>query len=195
MEKYESLKQKYPEYISLNQLHRICKISKLSARYLIQNNIIPSIDLGRKTWRYKIALVDTISYLRQRDKVGSMIPIGAATYRSGIKKISNRRSFAEIVTPGQESEVAEYFNFVYADCNDLLTTAQFSEITGLNKNTIWRLAKADHIKSLTSCPKYLIPKQYLLDFVVTQRFLKYQSGSKIFIKTLEDYEVWKAAKS
>ena len=81
MENYKKLQKIYPEYISLDQLYRICKISKRSAVYLVQNNIIASTDTGRKTWRYKIKLDDVISYLKMREKHGSMIPRGAVTSR------------------------------------------------------------------------------------------------------------------
>lgn len=84
MEKYETLKNQYPEFISLDQLYRICRIAKRSALYLIQHGIIPAIDTGRTTWRYKIAIDDVITYLQRREQTGSMIrmiPMGAVTSR------------------------------------------------------------------------------------------------------------------
>jgi len=63
MEKYEELKVQYPEYISLDELSRICKIAKRSALYLVEHKIIPVIDTGKKTWRYKISLDAVIRYL------------------------------------------------------------------------------------------------------------------------------------
>ena len=79
MKKYESLKAKYPERISLNQLYQICRISKRSARYLLKNGVIPCIEnSGNKTWRYSIAIDDVITYLRRREQWGSMIPKGMA---------------------------------------------------------------------------------------------------------------------
>ena len=56
MRKYQILKEQYLEYVSLDQLYRICKISKKSARYLVENSIAPAIDSGKETWRYKIAI-------------------------------------------------------------------------------------------------------------------------------------------
>jgi len=88
MKKYEELKTQYPEYISLDQFYRICKIAKRSAIYLIQHGIVPSITTDKKTWRYKIKIDDVITYLQRRDEVGSMIPRGAAT--------SRKKKFAEI---------------------------------------------------------------------------------------------------
>ena len=128
--KYENLKEQYPEYISLDQLRQICKISKASGLYLIQHGIIPVIDTGKITWRYKIAIDDVITYLRRREQVGSMIPCGAASSRKRNRtqaKVKNRKSFSQIVVYGQEAEIAEYFNYIYSDCDDVLSTADVSE--------------------------------------------------------------------
>ena len=60
-------------------MYRICKIAKRTALYLIQHNIVPVIDTGKKTWRYQVAIDDIITYIRRREQVGSMIPPGAVT--------------------------------------------------------------------------------------------------------------------
>jgi excisionase family DNA binding protein len=165
--KYEHLKSEYPEHISLDQLYRVCRISKRSALYLVKHEIIPVIDTGKQTWRYKIAIDDVIAYLHQRDKYGSMIPPGATSSRPP-NRMGSRKSFAQIVSQGREWEVAEYFNYVYADCGDVLTREDIEEMTGLEKSTVLKMLKAGHIKSVMVRPKYLIPKQYLLEFVVTR---------------------------
>jgi len=194
MKNYESLKKQYPEYISLDQFYRICKIAKRSAIYLIQHGIIPVIDTGKKTWRYKIALDDVITYLHRREQVGSMIPCGAVKSRP-TKTVSNRKSFSQIITPGQEWEIAEYFEYIYSEYDDVLTRYDIVEMTGLNKSTVLKLLKSGQIKSLTDSPKYLIPKQYLLEFVVTPRFIESKTISETFKKVLGGFEIWKTAKS
>jgi hypothetical protein len=184
------LRKQYPEHVSLDQLYRICKIAKRSAKYLVEHGIIPSIDTGKSTWRYKIALEDVIDYLKSREKVGSMIPCGAATSRN--RKMSNRKCFAQMVTQGLESELAEYFSFIYADCDEVLTAIDVVEMTGFEKSTVLKLLKAGAIRSIMTYPKYLIPKQYLLEFVVTPRFIEYRTTSEHFLKVLGGFELWKA---
>ena len=198
MENYEELKTQYPEYISLDNLYKICKISKRSAVYLVKHGIIPAIDTGKQTWRYKIAVTDVITYLQQRDKLGNMIPPGAVSSRKKDRsnyQYGNRKSFAELVTQGYENEVAEYFNFIYADNQEILTTNDIADMTGLNRGTIMKLAQKGLIKSIADKPKYLIPKQYLLEFVVTRRFLEAKTHSELFKKILGGFEIWKNAKS
>jgi len=198
MQNYQELKTQYPKHISLDQLYRICKIAKRSALYLIQHGEIPVIDTGKQTWRYKIAINDVITYLNRRDKWGSMIPPGAVSSRQKDRingKVSTRKSFSQMVTPGKEREVADYFKFIYADCADVLTTIDIAEMTGLNKSTITKFLQAGYIKALMVNPKYFVPKQYLLEFVVTRRFLEAKSNSELFKKILGGFEIWKTAKS
>ena len=197
MQNYTELKKKYPDYICLDELSRICKIAKRSARYLVEHGIIPAIDTGKKTWRYQIAIDDVIAYLDRREKFGSVIPPGAVTsrYRERESKMNNRKSFAELVTQGQEHEIAEYFSFIYAEYGEVLTTLEVAEMTGLHKNTVQKYAKAGHIKWLERRPTYLIPKQYLLEFVVTRRFIEAKSESETFKKILGGFEIWKTVKS
>ena len=197
MEKYATLKNQYADFLSLEEFSRVCKISKKSARYLVEHNIIPAIDTGQQTWRYKIDINDVITYLGRRDEVGSMIPPGAvSSHRKGgaNPEYGYRKSFSQMVAPGQEHEVAEYFNFIYADCKSVLTTVEVAEMTGLNRSTILKLAQSGQIKSISSSPKYLIPKQYLLEFVVTRRFLESKSKSELFKNILGGFEIWKTAK-
>jgi excisionase family DNA binding protein len=198
MKDYTELKSKYPEYISLDELSRVCRIAKRSARYLVEHGIIPAIDTGKKTWRYQIAIDDVIAYLFRRDKVGSMIPPGAVTSHYKTRKINayaNRKSFSKLVTEGQEDEVAKYFNHIYSDSEDILTTNDIADMTGLYRGTIMKLAKNGHIKFISDSPKYLIPKKCLLEFVVTRRFLEAKSNSELFKKVLGGFEIWKTAKS
>ena len=158
-------------------MSRICRIAKRSARYLVEYGIIPAIDTGKQTWRYKITIDDVITYLHRRDEFGSMIPSGAVTSRNKNRK-SNRESFSQMVKPGQELMIAEYFMFIYDDCDDILTTVDIAEMTGLNRSTVLKLAKEGQIKYIASSPKYLIPKKYLMEFVVTQRFIEARTNSE-----------------
>jgi excisionase family DNA binding protein len=195
---YATLRDRYPDLLSLDELSRICKIAKRSAHYLVANGIIPAIDTGRQTWRYKISIEDVITYLRRREKVGSMIPPGTATSRCRkrlSKPISNRKSFAQLVEPGQEREVAEYFKYIFDGHDEVLTTVDIAEMTGLDRSTVMKLAKSGQIKSIQDKPKYLIPKKYLLEFVVTPRFLEARTNSEFFLKIIGGFEIWKTVKS
>lgn len=186
MNKYESLKKQYSERISLNQLYQICHISKCSARYLVQNGIIPCVEnRSNKTWRYTIALDDVITYLRRREQLGSMIPRGAATS----KKKRKKKKLPAIYT-GNKEDVEAYFQNIFAYCPDAMTTAEISKATGLHNATIRKMIKTGKLKAVSQHKKYFIPKQYFLDFVATQEFFQCKSNSKVFQDLIARYSPW-----
>jgi hypothetical protein len=188
MKEYEKLRSQYPEYVSLEQLHKICKTSKRAARYLVVNNIVPSIDTGRKTWRYKIRIDDVIDYLRRRERKGSQIPKGALSSRC--KTVRRRRSYSQIVASGQGRLVAEYFSLVYADSPDLLSTADVAAMTGLDKKTVIRSVADGRIKALTVARKHHFPKAWFLDYVASEHFTGLWSGAACFVGILGGFAEW-----
>ena len=150
--KYDRLRAEYPEYISKIQLYKICGISPLSATYLLDNGIIPAIDTGKATWRYKIRLEDVIAYLRKREKLGSMIPPGSVSSR--YKRPNNlRKSYAMFIAEGGEQEIAAYFTHIYTGFPDVLTADDIVEMTGIDRKTVLRLLQVGKIKSITNHPK------------------------------------------
>ena len=193
MKKYEFLKGQYPAAISMNQLYQICKISKLSAAYLIKHGIIPATDTGKKTWRWRIELDDVISYLHKRDRVGSMIPRGAVN--SQHKRTGKRVSFASHTAFDNLVELAEYFVYIYSEYPDVLNVADITEMTGLCEKTILKFLRDGDIKVLERQPKYLVAKSHLLEFVASAKFTQFKSSSDMFKKIIGGFVRWKTAKS
>lgn len=193
--KYEYLREQYPEYVSESQLYKICHIAKRSAKYLLDNGIIPCENNGKKTRKYRIALNDIIVYLEKRDKtLNSMIPRGCVNSRSKTPHPA-RASLSAILSPGSESALRSYFEYIYADYPDVVSSHDVSEMTGLNHNTILKLLQKKEIQSLIVGTKYKIPKQFVLAFVLSPRFINIKSNSASFNKILGGFEIWKNVKS
>jgi len=64
---YEHLRKQYPAVISMDQLYRICHISKRKAVWLLEHGVIPCEDSGKQTRRFQIRLEDVIGFLERRD--------------------------------------------------------------------------------------------------------------------------------
>lgn len=190
--KYEYLREQYPEYVSENQLYKICHIAKRSAKYLLDNGIIPCENSGKKTRKYRIALNDIIVYLEKRDKtLNSMIPRGCVNSRTPRPP---RVSLSTILSSESESVLRRYFEYIYADYSDVVGSWDVSGMTGLNHNTVLKLLKKKEIQSLTVGTKYKIPKQFVLAFVISPRFINMKSNSADFNKIIGGFEKWKTAK-
>lgn len=192
--KYEYLWEQYPEYVTSNQLYKICQIAKRSAKYLLVNGIIPCEDSGKKTRRYKIALNDIIAYLEKRDKtLNTMIPRGCVNSRRKTPR-SPRVSLSALLSPGSESELKRYFEYIYADYPDIVKAHDVTEMTGLSHKTVMELLNKKEIQSWFVASKYIIPKEFVLAFVVSPRFINMKSNSANFNKILGGFEIWKNAK-
>ena len=181
MKKYEKLRNQYPEHISLDQLRVICKIAKRSARHLVKSGIIPAVDTGQKTWRYRIAIDDVIAYLYNRDCKG----------KAGYRKPSTRRSYSQVVAYGEEREVVKYFADIYADYPDAITTDDMATMTGMHKKSFLRILKEGKIKFLESSSRYIVPKVYFWEFIASRRFIDAWSHTSDFIRILEGFETWR----
>jgi hypothetical protein len=192
--KYRELRKRYPDYVSKEQLYIICRISKQSAKYLLDNGIIPCEDTGKKTRRYRVALKDIIAYLKKRDVSGNtMIPYGAAGGKPQQK--GPKTSFAQEILLGREDEVRRYFEYIFAEFPDVLTMYDAAEITGLAIGTIERFVKSGLIRSIRVDRRPMIPKVYMLDFVTGAKFLGIKSNSRDFQRVLGGFSVWKTQKS
>ena len=66
--KYTYLFKLYPPVITKDQFYRICNISKKTAAHLLDNGLVPCVNSGKKTRKYKIKLEDVIEYLESREK-------------------------------------------------------------------------------------------------------------------------------
>ena len=87
---YCHLRKEFPETISMDQLYRICHISKRKAHWLLENGIIPCRDSGKHTRRFSIPLEEVIRFLELRD--AGMLENGEMIY--ALPKALNDYRFA-----------------------------------------------------------------------------------------------------
>jgi len=192
MKKYESLKLQYPEYVSLNQLYKICKIAKRTALYLVKNKIIPCVEnKENNTWRYKISIDDVITYLRKREQIGNMIPKGAIKNKYAKKE---KPTLPAILTNSKKI-VKSYFVDIFKFQPDVLDTLTVSTMTGLKKQAIRNFIRDGFLKALLYNNVYIIPKEFLIEFVLSEKYLTFRCYSEDYKKIITDFEIWSSNKN
>ena len=112
---YEYLRQQYPETISMDQLYRICHISKRKAKWLLENGIIPCTDSGKQTRRFQIHLDDVITFLECRDAGLLQGDIPTDIFSSGERTLEKPRHLLD------SEELRAFFLERWADFPDVLT--------------------------------------------------------------------------
>ena len=160
-EKYcNEILQQYPEYITKDQMYRICHISKKTCLFLLESGLVPNIDSGKKTRRFKIKTVDVIQYLKDRDDYPELFkaPDGFYKGKGGDKKAP---SFDEVFTQEDLIRMRQYYERLLKNNPDVMSVEQVAQFTGGKKEL-----KCFYIKQ-----RYQIPKEYLLDFLVSRYFI------------------------
>lgn len=141
---YSYLRREYPETISMDQLYRICHISKRKARWLLEHGVIPCQDSGKQTRRFSIRLEDVICFLEQRDAglLDDVIP-------QGIFSSDSSRPVRPTSPLLDEAELCAYLLERWENWPDMLTTRQASELCGYSVNALnrwWKLGKIQGVK-------------------------------------------------
>lgn len=159
---YQQILDEYPEYITKEQLYRICHISKKTAQNLLESGEIPCTDTGKKTHRFLIAAVDVVDYLRRRDSEPK---------------------------PEPDAGVAEQIRSALALYPDVLSVMQVSAITGRYPQTVTKWCRSQYIKSYSSGGKNHILKASLTDFLIS-RWEEFQNiGEKEAVNVVENTSV------
>ena len=156
---YQQILDEYPEYITKEQLYRICHISKKTAQNLLESGEIPCTDTGKKTHRFLISAVDVVDYLRRRDSEPK---------------------------PEPDAGVAEQIRSALALYPDVLSVMQVSAITGRYPQTVTKWCRSQYIKSYSSGGKNHILKASLTDFLIS-RWEEFQNiGEKEAVNVVEN---------
>ncbi len=146
----------YPEYITKEQMYRICHISKKTCLFLLESGLVPSVDSGKKTRRFKIKTADVIQYLRERDDYPEL-------YKAP--------TFDEVFIKGDLVTMRKYYEELLINQSDVMTIEQVAEFTGYCKTSVRAWCNKQEVKCFLIRQRFQIPKEYLLDFLVSKYFM------------------------
>ena len=170
------LQGQYPETITLEQLYRICHISKRKAKWLLENKVIPCVDSGKKTRRFKIKLTDVISYI-EKEQAGNftaLFPVGAfsANYkaRDRRKKCYIDEIWGIASTPEGKDALRRFYEKKYRTVSDLLFVKDITEITGFSKSAVNNWINRGRLQAYGS-KRNRIPKTFFIDFLCSRYYI------------------------
>lgn len=169
-EKYcKEIFKQYPEYITKDQMYRICHISKKTCLFLLESGLVPNIDSGKQTRRFKVKTSDVVQYLKDRDDFPELYKAPDGFYKNnGCKKAP---SFDEVFTKSDLIRMRQYYEKLLSKQSDVMTVEQVAIFTGYCKNSVGRWCGKRELKSFFIRQRFHIPKEYLLDFLVSKYFI------------------------
>ncbi len=179
---YSYLRNEYPESVSMDQLYRICHISKRKAKWLLENGIIPCQDSGRQTRRFQIRLEDIITFLERRDAGLLQEDIPAGIFSSGGRTLQGPR---QILCSGA---LCVFLLDRWADAPDMLTAAQAAFLCGYGASTINRWVRDGIVEAVNYRGTNLISKESLAERLASHEGQLIPIRSTIHEELLEEFQ-------
>lgn len=183
MQRNEDIKQRlqgYPSYISKEQLCKICHISKRTALRLLEDGSIPCKSNGKQTRKYQIALADVEAFLLKR--------------QARIK--TNPREARNVYRP-MSAEMKSLLPHVVTDWlepyPDVLSVDEVVQITGYGSSSVVKWCKKENLQHYCIGRKFFVPKTWLQEFMLSERFWGIHVKSHIHRQSLVSLE--RAARS
>lgn len=155
---FNDLKRQYPPVISADQFRQICHISKRKAKWLLENDIVPCKDSGKKTRRFSIRLDDAIGYLEARETAPTLVATPPGAFSSGYQHPGSPPKRTPI--PPQVFE--QYLLKRWRAAPDALTIAQAQELTGYAAATLYEWIDSERLQAVWYYNHYQIPKVSLI---------------------------------
>ena len=170
LEYYPEISACYPEVITQKQMYEICGVCKSTAYMAEQRGDVPyEKEVNRLIHTHRIKLLDALAYKYKREH----------GYRQDDEYISYLRRF--------------YIRQLKGFPNVLLV-ADVSEITGFIKQSVQRWIGRGHIKAFTKRRGFHIPKESLIDFLVSPIYNGIQDKSEKQIAALQEFGIWYSAR-
>lgn len=182
---YSFLRDQYPEVITMDQLYRICHISKRKARWLLENGVIPCEDSGKKTRRFKIKLDDVIEFLELRDAglLDDVMPVGIfSSDEYGYPPRQPRTRF-------DNGALQAFLLDCWVDAPDMLTIPQTASLCGYSVTTLVRWFQKELFAGIRYRGMILISKESLAEWLASDRGQSIQQQSTTHQELIEEFQI------
>ena len=171
--KIDQLKRTYPEVITKDQFYRICHVSKRTATYLLDNGFVPCTNSGKKTRKYKIRLDDVITFLERREANPLAFKAPDNYYKDNKGSASKNESYAYSLNTSRllhyRKMLRVFLKSRLADCEDVMTPKDIEKVLGYSYKSVTRWCINKELRSFLILNKFKIPKEYLIDFMASER--------------------------
>ena len=169
---YRYIFEQYPIYMTKDQMYRICHISKKTCLFLLESGLVPCLDSGKKTRRFKIKTTDVIHYLEDRVIHPEYYKPPEGYYKQ--PRIPQPRVLSE----HDLLVMRQFYEKELASCPDVMTIKQVSAFTGYGKTSVERWCNKQSLKNFYIKHRFYIPKEYLIDFLLSWHFIGISVKSK-----------------
>ena len=182
--------EKYPEIMSKEDFRKACHISKRTAQFLLEYDLIPHIYTGKKTHCYKIRKSDVIAFMADR-KVNPERYIAPEKWYK-YSGVSEKPYKIRILPNMPKSEhMHSFYEIRLKDVPDVLSVKDVIALTGYNFRTIETWVRKGKLRAMKLWGKYQIPKIWLIDWLSSEAYNAICRKTKQHIDTLWEINGWR----
>ena len=180
----------YPEIMNKEQLRKVCHISKRTAHYLLQFNLIPHVCTGKKTRCYAIRKKDVIDFMINREVNPSRYIVPTSWYKYGNEDVQPYKIRIQPPLPNDPQKTRRYYESKLASYPDVIDVSAIVEFTGYNRHTVCKWIRFGKLRALALQHKYMIPKCYLIDWLSSDEHNSTLRKSRRHIDRLWELQKW-----
>ena len=174
----------YPETMNKEQMRLACHISKRTALFLLQYNLIPHQTTGKKTRCYLIAKSDVAAYLKDREERPEKYTPPDNWYIQ--KKRTTGTMHLQPPIPEDRSSLLAYYEDKLSAYPDVTDVAGVMLLTGYNRRTVGDWAREGKLKGFLCKGRYFFPKPYLLEWLCSNAYNSIKRKSAVHTDALWD---------
>ncbi len=182
---YENLRNLYPDEITKDQFYRIAHISKYKATWILENGLLPCVDSGKKTRRFKIKLVDVIVFLQRRDMGEFELLIPKNIFSSKKKtnvhvgKIANKNV--------NNKKLCKHLLLKWKDLPDMLSLSEVKVICGYRNSTLIRWIEKERVQAVRYRSAHWVFKESLAEFLCSDTGQEIVNKSSLHRELIDEF--------
>lgn len=182
--------KKYPEIMNKEQMRIACHISKRTALYLLQFNLIPHTCTGKKTRCYSIKKSDVIAFMNDREVNPEKYIAPDNWYRYGNVDVKAYKIRIQPPLPEDPEKTRHYYESKLSSHPDVIDVKAVVDFTGYNRRTVSQWIRKDKLRAFSLPHKYMIPKLYLIDWLCSEEYNITNRKSREHIDMLWELHKW-----
>jgi hypothetical protein len=155
--------------MSKEDMRKACHISKRTAQFLLQFNLIPHICTGKKTRCYKINKSDVIAFMIDRE--------------------ANPERYIVPEMP-EPDKMRRYYEWMLKDKPDVFSVQDIMQLTDYNRRTVGSWIHEKKLRALVLPGRYMVPKVWLIDWLSSEAYNGFNRKTKKHIDTLWTMSKW-----
>lgn len=151
------------EYLSGDQLYRFLHISKRKMKYLLENEYIPVIDTGKKTYRYRVKRCDAEKFKGRMERDADFLRELKGQF--GSRNSSPKATLNYAITDDEREDFREFLTRIWRKYPDALPAKKAAELADISPQRVNELVRKGVIYGMCVGNVQYLSKEQLIEHI------------------------------